>query len=355
MDVYGLFGARGLLPGVSERAIAALGLTEMEALEAIAEATTVESGLRAIGILPGTGGAPYRNRLMYRPPALSAPITTILPAGYQGDPAGASTATDLLFLAPAIPRVSGFNLTKGRNVRLIGGRIDYNPGTGSRAIQWAGISESIFIEGVAVNLIRRPSDAFSAGGGAGLYPDVYLQNCWCNGLRGENATLHPDFFQLSYPIRNFYSHKTTFTTNYQGFFLAAQSAITGNLVIDESNAYCLDNTAADSGYASAYWFSDSVDQWNNTSHKIVCRKIYVAPGTDRTVRDRVTIYAPGYPDGRGVLSSDEQGQFVWYPDLYPRLSDGRGNPAKFREGTPPGGDYCRENDVGSGYGSPGYR
>ncbi|GGO96618.1 hypothetical protein [Stakelama pacifica] len=298
---------------------------------------------------------PYRNRLLFSPPALSNPITVNLPTGFQGDPAGSSTSTDILFIAPGVPRISGFNLTKGRNVRQIGGRVDYNPGSGSRAMQWAGISESVFIEGIAINLIRRPSDAFSAGGGGSLRPDVYLQNCWCNGLRGENAGLHPDFFQLSYPLRNLFSYKTTFTTNYQGFFVPPQSEITGDIHIIKSNAYCLDNTAENSGYGSAYWFSDTVDQWNNTSHKIICRDIYVAPGTDRTVRDRISIYAPGYEDGRGVLSADDGGSFVWYPDLYPRLSDGRGNPAKFREGTPPGGDYCMETDVGVGYNSPGYR
>ncbi|MBW4329562.1 hypothetical protein KY084_01555 [Stakelama sp. CBK3Z-3] len=330
----------------------------VSALDDLGYAATKAQFINALenaDLLQPVSGHRYAERLLFAPPALSNPIVVNLGTGYQGDPSGASTNTDINFIPSESPRVGGFNLTTGRNVRQIGGRVDYNPSGGSRAHQWYGLSGSAYFEGIAVNLIRQPSDCFSAGGGSGTNPDIYIQNCWGDGLRGDNAGLHPDFLQLGQPIRSLYSHRTTFTTNYQGMFLSAQAAITGEIIIVESNAHCLENAAPNSGYGSAYWFSDSIDQWNNTSHPITVRDVWIAPGPDRTVRDRVTCYAPGYEAGRGVYSSDNISPFVWYPDLYPRLSDGAGGPAKFREGTPPGGDFCPEASVGVGYASPGYR
>jgi hypothetical protein len=268
---------------------------------------------------------------------------------------GASTR-DQQFLPNAASRNSGFNITRGRRVEMVGGRIDYNPGSGSRAVQWYGLSDSGFIEGVYANIIRNPSDAFSMGGGPDLTPDIYLQNCYATGLTGENAGIHPDILQLGQPVRNVCVDRITGSTNYQGLFFAPQAAVTGDIYVSRCNIYMVDNAAPSSGFSSAYWFSDSEAQWNNTSHQIICDELYVSPGTNRNPRDRVSIYSPQYPDGRGTLGTDAIGEYVWYPNLFPRLRTSFDEPPKFRRWPESGKeDFCPPASVGLNYSSPGYQ
>lgn len=295
-------------------------------------------------------------QLRWAPPALIDPIVTALPTGFQGDPVTSTAETDLLFTPNAAARTSGFNLTRGRRARMIGGALNYNPGSGSRGFQFYGLGDSGYIEGVNANIIRNPSDAASMGGASGLFPDVYLQNFYAQGLTGINSGLHPDVFQLGQPVRNVCIDRVTGSTNYQGLFMPPQAAITGNVYVSRVNIYMVDNADPDSGFTSAFWFCDSEAMWNNTSHQIIVDECYMSPGTNRTPRDRVSIYSPQYPTGRGVLATDEIGEYVWYPDLWPRLRDSFGQPPKFRRWPASGkADFAPAGSVGLGYVSPGYQ
>jgi hypothetical protein len=326
---------------------------------------------------PDASAAPSADALTWSPPALSSPTIINLPSsGDYDNGSSASSATDFELVPPATTDRGMVTFRGGRNVRLIGGRQVLNTSQfNDRAITIRDVANSVFIEGVHIDLAQEsPFDGISAGGTGRWatqtqWAHVYMQNILVTGLHGTVAGLHADGFQMDYGIRNLRIDKWTSDTNYQHLFMQqygnANNPILNNGSIDIRRANFKLNAIAggepDREFLSSLYFgqrSSELTSIDNANVSIILDDVWAEPeanptysyGAQREVRPVGGAQAPT------GLGSDGISQYIhWGGGSYEQLfRDASGGPAIVRLGIPPGGDFVTAADVGIGYVSPGY-
>lgn len=169
-------------------------------------------------------------KLKYAPPPQSGPITLDYTSS-PGDqfPTLTAGADYVIKLSPTVPRTGELEIDANgaRSVKIIGGLWALNDG-GSKNyhIHIHNLMGWAFIEGQEADMANTHADFLCVSGGTLYRPDVYWQNSRILNLTATDATNHADIFQPQGLVGRVYVDKITFSSNYQGFTISADS--TGN-------------------------------------------------------------------------------------------------------------------------------
>ncbi|MGF9567108.1 hypothetical protein [Neorhizobium sp. JUb45] len=259
---------------------------------------------------------------------------------------------DAVFLPSEQVRNGTFQCVGGRHVHHVGGKQIWD-WDGGAAERYKDVSHSIFIEGRHI-VMMRSGDAFSAGGTYrqaapySLFPDVYIQNCRVENVRGSFDEIHADVFQLDYSLHDLKIDCLTADTDYQGLYLRPTVAISGKIDIRRCN-FTLNTANGLQPSARLIYLFKNMSEVSDTRHLLYFSEVYcdVPHGLDPR-----TFFSPR----QGMeIAADAQGTYVWWPDLSQRVMDLKGQPARIRIGKPPNGDFAPATSVGLGYRSPGYQ
>lgn len=130
-------------------------------------------------------------------------------------------------LSSTVPRTGLLEIDANgaRSVKIVGGLFALNDGgTKNYHIHIQNLAGWAFIEGVEADMANTHADFLSISGGSLYRPDVYVQNCRAINLTATDATNHADIFQPQGLIGRVYVDKLTFSSNYQGFTIAADGS-----------------------------------------------------------------------------------------------------------------------------------
>lgn len=285
--------------------------------------------------------------LRYAPPPQRNPTIITVPTGFYSGSFGVNE--DVIFNFPASNHVSAFTVVGGRHMRVIGGS-SVNGSSGS-AIRFSGISGSVFLEGLFIDISALNVDAINACGNTGgpftLFPDIYIQNCRILGVNGTNATTHADVFQAQGSIGTLYIDKVTASSNYQGISIFQNQFPTKAAYISRTNLFY--TAVAGDTFTDLFWNMD-----NHTTppfKPVFLDEFYIAP---RAGQDLTTSI---WPYGGGTVI-DSLGNSIsafttdsWATAHFP---PGNNTYGKIISGAPAGGDFCPAGVAGLSYVSPGY-
>jgi hypothetical protein len=263
-----------------------------------------------------------------------------------------SDEDDVIFIANSAERVGTFQCVGGRNVQHIAGKQVWD-WQGGAAERYKDVSTSVFIEGRHI-VMKRSGDAFAAGGTHRqsppfrLFPDVYIQNCRVENVKGSFDGVHADVFQMDYSIGHLRIDRLTAETDYQALFLRPVVPVKGDIDIRRSNFKLNVRHGPQPHTRLLYLFRNGEDV-ERSRHIIFLTEVYCE--------------IPHGMDPRGFFSprqgleigGDEIGTYLWWPHLTQRIKDDKGRPARIRLGPPPDGDFVKPASVGLGYRSPGYQ
>lgn len=174
--------------------------------------------------------APAAGALKYAPPQQPSPTVvdlTSAPGDYFATwVAGADYVVNL---SSTVPRAGMLEVDANgaRSVKIIGGVWALNDGgTKNYHIHIHNLMGWAFIEGQEADMANTHADFLCVSGGSLYRPDVYFQNSRIINLTATDATNHADVFQPQGLVGRVYVDKVTFSSNYQGFTISADS--TGN-------------------------------------------------------------------------------------------------------------------------------
>jgi hypothetical protein len=283
-------------------------------------------------------GAP----LSWAPPTMDKPI--MIEVGRNGGEFTLLPEQDYrIVLTETVAARGGITLIGGRDVVLIGGHITIPwtgadiDGSGRRALLLQRQTGTVHIEGLLID---------NAGGdlSEGIQIDakqavVQIQNVRITGIHARDeigfTDNHPDLIQPWGGARELLLDHFTGSTDYQGFFLVANYAKLGRVVLRNVNL---------TGTATAKYLL-----WKGSEHGETFPLEFDNVWFDTTAAGgRLAIW----PDGRSAgpcraLASPDRKTVRWLPDC--------NNTGTVRIGPAPGGDFVPTGDVGLGYVSPGYR
>lgn len=202
--------------------------------------------------------------------------------------------------------------------------------------------------------MKRSGDAISAGGtyrrdrSFKLFPDVYIQNCRIENVHGSYDATHADVFQLDYSLRSLKIDRLTADTNYQAFYLRPVAPVLSDIDIRRCNIKLNISRESIEKSTLIYLFRNISDVFNSR-HSIFLTDVYCEIPREL---DPLRYFSPR----TGLhFGADDEGAYVWWPDLTQRIKDLRGRPGRIRIGRPPGGDFVPASSTGLNYRSPGYQ
>ena len=293
-----------------------------------------------------SGFDPADSRLRWAPPPLVSPTTLTVPTGTTFyAPAALGDSEDAIVVLPATTRLRGIEITGGRNIHVIGGRIVPNAGTTMTPLRFKYQTGEIYIEGVEIDLVNDiRKDAINWEGrpladpSGPTYPNLTVQNCRLINIKGVNANLseHGDAIQPQGPVGKLRADKNTITTGYQGIFVPPQAAITSTDLsrIDFSYITGVDPTTY------AVWFLDSAAQ---APSPVSLQEIYITPRSGQSIGpDAVWPKSTlGGADASIAAIVAGDGSVSWPPAT---LISG-----SVKSGAPAGGEFVPSGTVGLGY------
>jgi hypothetical protein len=285
--------------------------------------------------------------LNWAPPAQTTPtLVTNTTLFYS---AAFGTTEDVIFTWPGTNRTASFTVTGGRNIRIIGGACVKS--TAGSAIRFSGVTGSIFLEGLLIDMTAISADAINAGGNTAaaftLFPDVYIQNCRIIGVNGTAAATHADAFQPQASLGRLFIDNCTIVTTYQGIFVPPTTFPISELHISRTNfAY----TDVDSSLITyPLWFLNTGAP-ADVPYPVYLSNVYLAPRPTQNITADCMYPSLGLLDNNGIavgaLTDDSNVSGYW-----PAFNKVTGS---VLSGAPPGGDYAAAGSVGLGYTSPGY-
>jgi len=241
----------------------------------------------------------------------------------------------------------------GRRVRVIGGHIRAANEEISAWVIADTIGESIFFEGLHIDVGGHHADAIVAredpavrrrlAPGTGPY-DLYVQNTLIEGVAGTFDTRHGDVLQYQARIGRLYVENLTGATQYQGLFIPTSTTGPGaieaflrrvNLKIDQH--------IAGTDRPKLLWIR--TPRPNTTWYPVHFDQVYVEESPRPDFRPwHVASITPGTNLSWGAVASPDE-SYVTYPP-------GSGVTGQIRRGPPPGGDFVRPEQVGLNYVSP---
>lgn len=145
--------------------------------------------------------------------------------------------TDVTCIMPKtqLELTAGFEIWGGRNIRIIGGDV-----VAANDAQFRFVSplESVYVEGLRLDvdamgeadtMVTRDNAIVrdTLGGTGAPWPDYYLHHCYLSGTQGSFTGVHGDTFQAQSLIGKFVVEETTVFTQYQGFFIEANTTRNG--------------------------------------------------------------------------------------------------------------------------------
>lgn len=261
-----------------------------------------------------------------------------------------------LTLEPAAgERTGALQVVGGESVVAIGGRVRFGGANGVAEI-YKNVAGAIFIEGRHI-IMESSADAFVAGGTSRhetpftLFPDVYIQNCRVEGVRGAYEALHADVFQMDCSARSLNIDRLTADTNYQALFLRPEPGggrILSHIDLRRCN-FRKNDVPGDAGPTKLLYFGASQDEVAGASHRIYLTEVWCDIPAGGNPRDYV------FPKEGSALGEERRGRFIWWPGLTRAVQDLKGRPGRIWIGVPPGGDFVPAAAAGLGYVSPGYQ
>lgn len=264
---------------------------------------------------------------------------------------------DELAIIPApIERTEGLQVVGGASVVAIGGRVRFSSADRKVAEIYKNVSRSIFIEGRHI-LMESSADAFVAGGTSRhetpfrLFPDVYIQNCRVEKVRGAYDALHADVFQMDLSANSINIDKLTADTNYQVLFMRPEpngGRILSHIDLRRCN-FRKNDVPGDPEPTKLIYFASSDTELAAARHRIFLSDVWCEIPAGQDPRKYI------YPMNSSEIAEDALGRFIWWPNLGRQIIDLRGRPGRIRIGRPPQGDFVPAASVGLGYVSPGYQ
>lgn len=278
--------------------------------------------------------------LRWSPPAQSGPTIVDLTNTGTYFPTFADDE-DVIINMPETIRDNGANIgiTGGRHVRVIGG---YHRGR----LVATDVTGSIWYEGILIDLVDHatPTDAFVVAGTTDVHaPDVYIQNCRAQGVKGEDAGTHGDCIQAYDDIGTIRIHNFTGITDYQGIFLPHGDAITA-AEFSRINMRWSDLSA--SVFRSLFFIrrTDSSPNGATVSYPVDFVECYAQTPVDGDLATTDDTVWPGVgetigEEDVGATESAIGARWDWTTGMVLR-------------GMPPGGDFVQDGvNCGLGYGS----
>ncbi|MGJ3239841.1 MAG: putative Ig domain-containing protein [Anaerolineae bacterium] len=284
--------------------------------------------------------------LRWAPPELDNP-TTINVRTSGNRTIKLDSNRDYILNMPDTPVTEALRLQGGRNIVLIGGEIDIpyqgsNPTRSSRTgIKIKDSTGTVHIEGVWIY-----GEDLSEGIQIDA-PDaiVQIQNVRIEDIRARDQVNftdnHPDLIQPYGNVVELRVDHFTGATDYQGFMLKAD--FNGSLgTVDISNANIIARPTA----RYLIWFSNV-----NNAGDVTFENVYLdlpsgrhgSLGNAVWPRERAS-----YPNQAQVIDTSDGSGVTWPAEMRPRIH------GYILEGTPPQGDYVRQDQVGIGYVPVGY-
>jgi hypothetical protein len=329
------------------------------------------------------------NKLKWSPPVQVSPTTVSVPVGGLTQTFGATQ--DVILTMPGSTVTGQIACSGGRNVRIVGGRMDGSGLTeggtvNSCVINWDRMGpidggqtgvQSLFVEGVDIDLSGQHdldmfwvggenSSATAAGVGAAKWnrPILYLQNCRLAGALWSGGGHHPDVIQKNRPLAGVRIDKCTVTWSYQGIFLPPQEGTVdwwqGGTPFNDFDRL---NLIARSD-RSAYGLWMNYDTNGGTAFNVpaplpntVLGNVWIEGKAGDTLGSNlvyprvgtgVTVDTPvnSNPGDIGMILAGDSLSGTW-----PAAARIQGT---IRKGIPPGGDFCSVGVPGLSYSSPGY-
>lgn len=267
-----------------------------------------------------------------------------------------SPSDELVITPAAVERTEGLQVVGGASVVAIGGRVRFSSAERKVAEIYKNVSRRIFIEGRHI-LMESSADAFVAGGTSRhetpfvLFPDVYIQNCRVEGVRGAYDALHADVFQMDLSANSINIDKLTADTNYQVLFMRPEpngGRILSHIDLRRCN-FRKNGIPGDPEPTKLIYFASSDEELAAAGHRIFLSDVWCEIPAGQDPRAYV------YPMKGGEIAEDVLGRFIWWPGLGRQIVDLQGRPGRVRIGRPPQGDFVPAASVGFGYVSPGYQ
>lgn len=260
-------------------------------------------------------------RLRWAPPAQQAPVVVKVPPTYYTGTFAPDQ--DVTFLWPNTPRWSSFSCTGGRHVRIVGGQAVKT--TAGAAVNFVGVTGSVFLEGLAIDMGGISADAIDVGGSPtapwDARPDVYVQNCRIVGVTGSHAGIHADILQPQGAVGGIYVDGLTGSTDYQGLFLPPQKPI------DRIELHRV-NLSYNPGVDHVTYLLWLADDGATTYTRVTLDDVWLEPRPEQALTDTF------YPPTRDLARINVRGSV--------------------RCSLPPHADFVPAGSVGLGYVSPGY-
>jgi hypothetical protein len=267
-----------------------------------------------------------------------------------------SNDQDIEFLPHATERHGALQVVGGRRIIHIGGRLRYRGAIGMIAEVYKNVSEVVFLEGRHI-VMEKSADAFVAGGTSRHelpfkhFPDVYIQNCRVDGVRGAAAALHADALQMDYAARSINVDRFTANTNYQAFFMRPEPSggrVLSHIDLRRCN-FTKNQVPGDPEPTKLIYFATSDAELGAAGHKLYLTEVWCEIPVGENPRDYV------YPKVGSALGEDAISSYIWWPELPQVVQDLRGRPGRVRIGSPRGGDFVAAAEVGLDYLSPNYQ
>jgi hypothetical protein len=276
--------------------------------------------------------------LRWPPPQLANPQTIQLGQGFSMlhlDP-----ARDYVLQLPPARKLGGTFVEGGHDVIVIGGWITVPTGTTSdeqrRALYFKDQTGIVHVEGVLID----GSGGGDADGIALHAPQatVQIENVRVAGLHGSQATTHADVVQPWGGVGQLRIDRLTGTSGFQGLQLPIALGPIGAAEIRYADLHALPEPL---GHGGGHML------WLTTPHMcngypVALNQVWISPRPGRTLANSVW---PGVADGSACPGVREGGGIGW-PKLPVR--------GTVLAGSPPGGDFVPQWNVGLGYRSPGY-
>jgi hypothetical protein len=246
----------------------------------------------------------------------------------------------------------------GRRVRVIGGHIRAANAKTSAWLIADTIGESIFFEGLHVDVAGYHADAIVAredpavrrrlAPGTGPY-DLYVQNTLIEGVAGTFDTRHGDVLQYQTRIGRLYVENLTAATQYQGLFIPSSTTGPGaaEAFLRRVNLKT-DRNIPGADRPGLLWIRlerDRAPRPDTPWYPVHFDEVYVEESPLPGFRPwHVFSITPGTNQPWAAVASPDQSNVTYPPDS--------GVTGEIRRGPPLGGDFVRPEQVGVNYVSP---
>lgn len=243
----------------------------------------------------------------------------------------------------------------GGNITIIGGAFNLQPGNGNASLTFQDrvpgtTARTIHVEGILIDM----SDAFDKDGLTFITPtaDLQLQNIRITGVHGNATGDHADAIQNWGGAKKIKVFKATVTTDYQGFFLPAETAPIDELYLEKVDFSRQDGPYMGGNSCPNYlWMGYNATFCDTYPGGVYLKDIYVTPPTlclknGFTFGSKDVHPSTGAPTAcLAMLLTPTQ---LYWPSADLDIT------GVVKLGPPSGGQYVPESLVGLGYVSPGY-